>query len=135
MKLNDDDEATLLSRVDGEGASSWTDNDLFKQPLPNEECPICMLSLPLNHRESAYQSCCGKTLCDGCVYEFVKASKGDRDRLNCPFCRSPTPTSEGEILEMLKQHVEANDAFAIYSLGYEYNRGGDGFATESQQGP
>ena len=33
--------------VADEGASRWTDEDLFKQPPPKEECPICFLPRPL----------------------------------------------------------------------------------------
>ena len=41
---------------------TWTDEDLFKQPPPNEECPICMLLLPLSFSGRAYYPCCGKTI-------------------------------------------------------------------------
>ena len=40
--------------ADGEGAS---DEDLFKEPPPNEECPICMLPLPFDRSMVRYQSC------------------------------------------------------------------------------
>lgn len=40
------------------------DETPFKTPPKRDDCPICFQILPLN--ESSYQSCCGKSLCDGC---------------------------------------------------------------------
>ena len=45
-----------------------SDEDLFKQPPPREECPICMLPLPLDDGETDYQACCGKVICCGCMH-------------------------------------------------------------------
>src|SRR5210317_592689 len=47
------------------------DEALFKDHPQNEECPICMLPLPLDRRESVFNSCCGKTICYGCAYEIL----------------------------------------------------------------
>ena len=33
------------------------DVDLFKEPSPREECPICMLPLPLDTGQSSFKSC------------------------------------------------------------------------------
>ena len=35
------------------------DEALVKEPPPREECPICMLPLPLSPGESVFQICCG----------------------------------------------------------------------------
>src|SRR6056300_1172940 len=43
------------------------DEALFKEHPPREDCPICFLPLPLGERQTAFQSCCGKTLCAGCM--------------------------------------------------------------------
>ena len=108
-------------RADGEGtaASCWTDEDLFKQPPPRDECPICMLTLPLIGVESKYQACCGKMLCVGCIYAVDEAD----NRCLCPFCRTPLSASHGEAMERLKKRVEVNDAQAIYQLGGYYLHG------------
>ena len=34
-----DNDPTIMSSADGEGASSWSDEALFKQPPPRKECP------------------------------------------------------------------------------------------------
>ena len=31
-----------------------TDNDLFEQPPPNEDCPICMLPLPIGPEAATF---------------------------------------------------------------------------------
>ena len=82
-------------------AAELHDEQLFKQPPPNEDCPICMLPLPELATGYKYKSCCGKIVCSGCIYAVEK-----RDGVGlCPFCRTPTPTSDEEIIviERLKK--------------------------------
>jgi rubrerythrin len=31
-----------------------------------------------------YYSCCGKSICGGCVYSFVKSGNSDK----CPYCKA-----------------------------------------------
>ena len=45
--------------------SCFTDEELFKQPPARDDCPICMLPLPLDNSGMNYQSCCGQILCMG----------------------------------------------------------------------
>ena len=40
----------------------------------------------------------------------------------CPFCRTPSPTSD-ETIERVKKRMEVNDAQAMYILGYYYSKG------------
>ena len=47
-------------------ASALHDIELFKQLPPNEDCPICLLPLPLLGSGIVYKSCCGKIICCGC---------------------------------------------------------------------
>ena len=102
--------------ADGEGAP---DEDLFKEAPPRDECPICMLSLPVNQGETTHYACCGKVICRGCVHAHRTAD----NRCLCPFCRSPTHTSDVELIERFKKREEADDAEAIYRLGCYYRRG------------
>ena len=108
---SNDAEPPSVSCADGEGVS---DEDLFKENPPRDECPICMLPLPLNNAETRYQSCCGKILCMGCI-QAVKTA-GD-NRCLCPFCRTPPAISDGELIERIKERVAARDAGAVYLLG------------------
>ena len=103
-------------------AAELHDIKLFKQPPPNKDCPICMLLLPSLHTGSKYKGCCGKRICSGCIYAVAVRDGG----LGlCPFCRTPTPTSE-ELIEQYKKRVEVDDAAAMHNLGCCYYHGSDG---------
>ena len=56
-------------RLAAERAAKLHDEKLFKQPPPNEDCPICFLMIPSLH-------CCGKVICSGCVYAPVYDNQG-----------------------------------------------------------
>jgi hypothetical protein len=91
-------------------AAELRDEALFKDPPPKEDCPICFLPMPKNliccislppatilsvpifdfaianvdltDKETAhFYSCCGKSVCGGCVYSFCKSGNIGR----CPF--------------------------------------------------
>ena len=105
-----------------EHAAKVHDEKLFKQPPPNEDCPICMIRLPTLLGRT-YMACCGKVICTGCVYAFQsRAFKARKDQL-CPFCRTPPPNSNEEEIERLEKRIELNDAYAIYQLGIYYAGG------------
>lgn len=97
-------------------AAELHDEALFKQP-PKEECPICFLSLP-HPKHTMYMVCCGKTLCNGCIYAQVETSGNS----SCPFCRAHAATEENYI-ERLKKRIAANDAEAFQSLACKYDKG------------
>jgi len=64
------------------------DKELFKQPPPLEDCPICFLRLPTLGTGSKYQSCCGKLICSGCYYAPLYDDQGNIVAgKKCPFCR------------------------------------------------
>ena len=101
-------------------ATELHDEKLFKQPLPNEDCPICMLPLPTLLSGHSYKSCCGKIICSGCIHAV---NKRDLVEQKCPFCRTPAPHSDEEMIERLKKRTEADDAEAKCSLGLYYTNG------------
>ena len=49
-----------------------SDDELFKDPPPKEDCPICMQPMPyasgLCGVNISYMSCCGMIMCNGCVF-------------------------------------------------------------------
>ncbi|KAL7536582.1 hypothetical protein ACHAXR_007258, partial [Thalassiosira sp. AJA248-18] len=100
-------------------AAEIFDEALFKQPPRKDECPICLLPLPLIAKEIHYKSCCGKTICYGCLYAHARAST---DQI-CPFCRTPDSTSLDEDIERIKERVEDNDGIAMLYLGGQYRYG------------
>ena len=81
-----------------------SDEDLFKEPQPNDECPICMLQLPLETQMSQHQECCGKLICMGCAH----AAYIENNRRLCPFCRTLVATSDGERVKLLKKRARTD---------------------------
>ena len=90
------------------------DEILFKQPESGHygDCPICCLPLSLN-RHTISTSCCGKRICDGCLF-------ANERREECPSCRNPMPKSEEESNINLLKRVEANDPDAMLQMGCSY---------------
>jgi len=100
------------------------DEKLFKQPPPNEDCPICFIRLPLLLSGHSYQSCCGKVICCGCIHAPVYDDQGNEvDNQKCPFCRVPTPSSKEEIIERVQKRIDAGDDKALHGLGVCYRDG------------
>ena len=56
-----------------------------------------------------------KLVCNGCILAAVK--RGMRD---CPFCRTPRPKEDSQVLAMIQKRVDACDPMAIYHLGDKY---------------
>jgi len=102
-------------------AAELHDEALFKQPPPREECPICLLPLPLNPEEISCDDCCGKIMCAGCMY--AGHTRDSDDRFLCPFCRTPQLVSFEKALEMTKKRAEAGAAVSIHQLGHYYHDG------------
>ena len=101
-------------------ADELLDTALFKQPPPNEDCPICMLPMPIYPYDRRYQSCCGKNICEGCMTHVQITGKS-----LCPFCRVPVPTCEEEDNERIEKRMKVNDADAFFILGTLYHQGSD----------
>jgi len=66
-----------------------------------------------------YNSCCGKTICSGCIHAV--ALRDDEEK--CPFCRTPAPITDEELIKRNEKRIEAKDAMAIYGLGCVYSEG------------
>jgi len=104
------------------------EEQLFKEIEP-EECPICMLPLKYEINQSIYKSCCGKTICDGCVYA-MKMSEG-KDL--CPFCRTPKASSAEEHIKQTKKLMDRGNAYAFTMLGGCYAQGTMGMPQDHQK--
>jgi len=109
-------------------AAELHDEKLFKQPPPEEDCPICFQQLPTLNTGSTYYSCCGKVICSGCVYAPLYDNQGNKvDNKKCPFCRTVAPKTNEEAVEREKKRMEVNDPLATFNLGTGYRDGIDGF--------
>jgi len=69
-------------------------------------------------------ACCGKIICSGCIHSVQIRDK--KSVSLCPFCRTPSPSSEKETIERYKKRMGINDSLAIYNLGSSYFRGRNG---------
>ena len=73
-----------------------------EDPLENwerpqqDECPLCMITLPPHESECLYLTCCGKTVCWGCAFYgmvgvHVRNGRDLSEAMElgeiCPFCR------------------------------------------------
>ena len=117
---------------------SISDEELFKLPSLNEECPICLVPLPHNISGSSYQSCCGKTICRGCTHVAMTKAGGlvytegnyafnltDKPP-DCPFCRTAPPTSAKEVKERFRKRMKLGDPLAFFNYGCFFTHGKGG---------
>ena len=100
--------------------------------LQNEECPICMLPLPLYNLEVKDCVICGTTICTGCVLSSAKVHIRDgRDTkaasakaMTCPLCRSNNELHDDKAtLKALMKRVDAGQHDDICRIGQYYFRG------------
>jgi hypothetical protein len=87
---------------------------------PREECPICMRVLPYHESLQRYTICCGKTVCGGCNYQHQAKCP---DTSTCPFCRTPIPKSDEEVLAQLQKKADLKNANALRNLAINYGFG------------
>ena len=104
-------------------AAELKDEQLYSKGLERPEgshfCPICTLPIPLPmEKHSSSNVCCMKRICDGCD---LAAEKRGMDE--CPFCRTPYPKNEAEMLAMIQARVLKKDPEAIYFIGKQYYHG------------
>jgi len=97
------------------------DEQLFKE-IELEECPICMLTLPIKANQTLFKTCCGKTICMGCIYAIQMSEGKDL----CPYCRTPPATSEKEIIERVENLMDKGngEAFHVFAGYYAYGSRG-----------
>eukprot|EP00956_Cyclotella_meneghiniana_P040625 scaffold200883_cov96-Cyclotella_meneghiniana.AAC.2 len=104
-------------------AAELFDAKLFAQPPAREDCHICMRMLPLEINGCGYHSCCGKIICNGCVFSLTRNC--------CPFCNTPEPTTDDECKKRLFERIEkCDDPHAILIVGNSYNLGHYGFPVD-----
>ena len=122
-------------RIATENAAKLHDEKLFKQPPPDEDCPICFQQLPLLHTGWKYKTCCGKVICSGCSYAPVYDDRGNKVDIvkqnQCAFCRVVAPKTDEEIMKRIMKRVEVNHEKAIADLGSYYRYGIYGMPQDS----
>ena len=107
-----------------------SDKVLFQEPPPKEDCLICMLPMPYTigaygcGTNKMYMSCCGKTICHGCIMATAAEVKKGNIKKWCPFCRIPIAPTDKEALDRIEKRVKfhPDDADAYFALGGHYVR-------------
>jgi len=122
----------------------------------HRECPICYHRLPLDAGEHAYHACCGHVICYGCVVGkqrtqlkepqpqfkelgiIIKDTTPEEEQFRlikehgmkiyvCPYCRTPPPENDEELLQRLYDRIEIRDdrdyTIAVNQLGTYYSNG------------
>lgn len=84
-----------------------------------EDCPICLMQLPLETMEFAIKSCCSKKICDGCIWAAKKRGMGEI----CPMCKAATPKTDSQIIASARERVAKSDYEALDTLGESYFHG------------
>jgi len=107
-----------------------SDEKLFQDPPPKEDCLICMLPMPFANGAcgvgKAYMACCGKTMCSGCMIAEKDEMKEGNLKKWCSLCRVPLPGSDEEFVKRLKKRMKLNDKEAFNYLGQAYRDGSEG---------
>ena len=139
VKLADQDEA---SPVEAE-TKPKEHPDLWKPPPPSEECPVCLVPLPLEREKTMYWACCGKLICYACCEEHNRAlsvtnRKRDKKKLSplvltCPFCRSPIHKNDSELMSRYEKRVDKGDTQAMLNLGGKYKDGISGLRKNDEK--
>ncbi len=105
-----------------EAAMEWHENALFQSHSTTEECPICLLPLPIEGNKISFRACCGKSLCLGCIWAVAEEGAAT-NTCPCPFCRAEPYKSNDEYLEWLNKLIKNKHPLALVQLGTHYYQG------------
>ena len=122
-------------------AASEREDPLLNWTRPSrEECPICLLPLPHDEGEFVWRGCCGKTVCNGCVYEHMVVDMKDGIRTwdessarICPFCRNKA-TAEDDSVQRDMKLAKAGNYTAMWRIGRCYYNGFRGIHQDKAEG-
>ena len=115
-----------------EAANEWHETALFKSHRPTDECAICLLPLPFEQDKINFRSCCGKTLCLGCIWG-VALEGAETNTCPCPFCRAEPYKSNDEYLQWLTKLIKKKHTLALTQLGTHYYEGHLGLTRDPEK--
>ena len=131
---------TSGSKEDGaaECYGQLSDPEFWKPYPPMEDCPVCLVPLPLEENNTTYVNCCGKTICDACKYEHYRAwnitnEKREKKELppleqSCPFCRERFHKSDSaEFKARVEKRIAKGDVEAMFMMALWFQFGLRGF--------
>ena len=132
-------------KVQMDGAS------VVDEPPPRPECDICMVPLPIKGCFVTYMTCCGKTLCCGCMHtNKLTITKTNKKRIEkakkehmppprlleevCPFCRMELPGNDERCdrqnLDRVQKRVEMEDPESVFVMAGYYKNGDYGLSPD-----
>ena len=114
-----------------------SDEMLFAEPPPKEDCPICMQPIPyaigLCGVYTMYMACCGKRLCQGCVKAAEEEVKKGNMKDCCAFCRQASSPDSEKRLERVHIRMKLNDGGAFAWLGSVMSGGTQGLLQDKNK--
>ncbi|KAL7539282.1 hypothetical protein ACHAWF_006363, partial [Thalassiosira exigua] len=102
---------------------------LFVQPKM-EDCPICCLPISCGVTEATYKTCCGKTICDGCIVAMTNEMATE---IGCSFCRASIHCSNKEWFKRIDTRIKHNDGDAHIMLGWAHHNGFQGLVPNKKK--
>ena len=122
----------LEARLDNLLATAQTEManiDLYAPIAEREECPMCLIPLPIDVREAVFIYCCGKRICQGCSYKsiFSDMKKGVKlEEFKCAFCRQHIAIKHNDKIKELKRLMKKKipEAFIKMAFNYKHGEGG-----------
>ena len=82
-----------------------SDPELWKPHPPTEDCPVCLVPLPLEYEKTTYITCCGKVICRACKLESDRAleiTNAERSRRSCPHWRNSVLSAESQPTNLIQ---------------------------------
>ena len=101
------------------------DSSLFGDPPPRDECPVCLVTLPLEDPMTIYMSCCDNTVCKSCIFHHERVNLAAKTTPTCPFCRAKKPNKK-EGTRRREAAAKKGTATAVYLIATEYRLGKNG---------
>lgn len=129
-KLHEFDPSTIVADIGGQlltGEEETSGLNLFSELELNEECPVCLETMPLYPDQHIMCPICGNNTCSMCVNAI---SKTGSQKL-CPVCGADHAKSQQKHDGIFKKGMlrlsERNNPNAAVQVGNHYRCGKDGF--------
>ena len=95
-----------------------------QQPEEEEECSICLDSLPKDTTKFRRATCCGKAMHNKCRDGVLASSVSNKQKSRCVMCRTKYPvTGSKEHIEQIQRWADKGKAWAQSMLGQKYQNG------------
>ena len=109
--------------------------DLFAPIIiaEREECPLCLIPFSVEKSGTVFYTCCGKNICNGCIYKSLSTDTENGVPINefkCAFCRQKG--SEKKVIKSLKKLMKNNNPDSFSQMAGNYNTGDGVFQSDTK---